>query len=193
MTLVRLSKAAYYADFGIYALIVLALAVLALQHGAWSARLLWIAMFAAGMAGWTLLEYLLHRFVLHRMPVIAPLHDEHHRAPRDFVGTPTWLTLGIIWAVFFLPLWRLWSFNAASGLTAGVMMGFLWYGILHHTMHHGRPRRLAWRLTATTRRHLRHHYAHAPVNFGVTTALWDHLFGTADPAPQARLRPAESR
>ena len=179
----RLSKTAYYADFVIYAAAVLWLGWLACLAPGWPARLQWLALFASGMAGWTLLEYLLHRFVLHRVPVVAPMHDAHHRAPREFIGTPTWLTLGIFWLAVFVPVWRAWSFTAASGLMAGVMMGFLWYGILHHTVHHGRPRLLAWRLTACTRRHLRHHYSRQPVNFGVTTALWDHVFGTAEQLP----------
>jgi sterol desaturase/sphingolipid hydroxylase (fatty acid hydroxylase superfamily) len=33
-------------------------------------------------------------------------------------------------------------------------------------------------MPATTHRHLRHHYSPRPGNFGVTTPLWDHVFGT---------------
>ena len=181
----HLSKTAYYADFAIYALMVVWLAILASLTPGWPQRLLWLAMFATGLALWTLLEYLLHRWVLHRVPLIAPLHTEHHRAPRALVGTPTWLSLAIIWGAFFLPLWRVGSFIIASGLTAGVMGAFLWYGVVHHVIHHGRPRALAAWLSDSKRRHLRHHFSSRPVNFGVTTALWDHLFGTADQPARA--------
>ncbi len=184
----RLSKAAYYADFVIYAAIVLALTIHVWLRGQWPVRLQWLGEFAIGMGAWTLLEYVLHRWVLHRVPIIAPMHEAHHRSPRALLGTPTWLTLAMIWIIFFLPTWWGWSFTAASGLTGGVMMGFLWYGILHHVAHHGRPTRLATRLSGCVRRHLRHHYSKRPVNFGVSTAFWDHVFGTAD-----RIRPGIRR
>jgi sterol desaturase/sphingolipid hydroxylase (fatty acid hydroxylase superfamily) len=159
----RLSKAAYYADFVIYAALVLALATHVWLRGQWPVRLQWLGEFAVGMGAWTLLEYVLHRWVLHRVPFIAPMHEAHHRSPRALLGTPTWVTLAMIWIIFFLPTWWGWSFTAASGLTGGVMMGFLWYGIWHH-------------------------YSRRPVNFGVTTALWDHVFGTANRAPQGIRR-----
>lgn len=183
----RLSKTAYYADFVVYAAIVLILAIQVWLRGQWPERLEWLGDFAVGMGAWTAFEYVLHRWVLHRVPGIAPLHEAHHRSPRDLMGTPTWLTLALIWITFFLPAWWLWSFTAASGLTAGVMTGFLWYGILHHVAHHGRPTLLAIWLSGCIRRHLRHHYSKRPVNFGFTTALWDHLLGTADHRPRASL------
>jgi sterol desaturase/sphingolipid hydroxylase (fatty acid hydroxylase superfamily) len=176
----RLSKTAYYGDFFIYAAIVLGLAIYVWLQGQWSVRLQWLGEFAVGMGAWTLLEYALHRWVLHRVPIIAPMHEAHHRSPRALLGTPTPVTLAMIWTLFFLPTWWHWSFNAASGLTAGVMVGYMWYGILHHVAHHGRPALLAAWASGQVRRHLRHHYSKRPVNFGFTTALWDHLFGTAE-------------
>jgi sterol desaturase/sphingolipid hydroxylase (fatty acid hydroxylase superfamily) len=184
----RLSKTAYYADFLLYAAIVLALAAYICVAGSWPMRRLWLEDFAIGAVAWTLLEYVLHRWVLHCVPLIAPLHDAHHQAPRELRGTPTWLTLAIIWALFFVPAWRIWSVTVASGLTAGVMTGYWWYGMLHHVSHHGRPTLLAAWTSGCVRRHLRHHYAKRPVNFGFTTAFWDHLFGTADRPSRAMAR-----
>jgi sterol desaturase/sphingolipid hydroxylase (fatty acid hydroxylase superfamily) len=106
------------------------------------------------------------------------MHVVHHDSPRAFIGTPTWISLGVIWLVFFLPAWRGFSLNVASGLTAGVMLGFLWYGILHHAIHHRRPRLLASWVSAAAQRHRRHHYSGRPGNFGVTTPVWDYVFGT---------------
>jgi sterol desaturase/sphingolipid hydroxylase (fatty acid hydroxylase superfamily) len=175
-----LSKTAYYADFAVYVALLAPLLVIAALDPDWSDRMKWLAAFLAGVALWTLLEYLLHRFVLHQMPTFSDMHALHHQSPRAFVGTPTWLSVSVLWLVFFVPAWRALSLNLASGLIAGVMFGFLWYGILHHTIHHRRPRFLAARLTASIHRHLRHHYSERPGNFGVTTQLWDLLFGTID-------------
>jgi sterol desaturase/sphingolipid hydroxylase (fatty acid hydroxylase superfamily) len=181
----QLSKTAYYADFAIYAAAVGALFSGAALGGDWADRDKWLTAFAVGMAVWTLIEYVLHRFVLHRVPVIAPMHDDHHHSPRAYIGTPTWVTLTLFVTVVFLPAWRGISFNVASGLTAGVMAGFFWYGVLHHTIHHGRPRALASRVRNIAHRHMRHHYSRREGNFGVTTGLWDWLFRTSLAAPRS--------
>jgi sterol desaturase/sphingolipid hydroxylase (fatty acid hydroxylase superfamily) len=187
-----LSKTAYYADFIVYAATVAGLTLLASLRLDWALRTQWLVAFLAGVAAWTLLEYLLHRFVLHRIETFADMHAEHHAAPRAFVGTPTWVSLFILWIAIFLPAWRAFSLNVASGLIAGVMSGFLWYGILHHVIHHRRPRFLAMRLTGCIHRHLRHHYAEIPGNFGVTTRLWDRLFGTSLAVHRSLARHSDS-
>jgi sterol desaturase/sphingolipid hydroxylase (fatty acid hydroxylase superfamily) len=174
----RLSKTAYYADFAVYAIVLSVLIPVATLHAGWTQLIHWFAAFTAAAACWTLLEYLLHCFVLHRPSMFASMHAVHHASPRAYVGTPTWVSLGIIWLVVFVPAWRGVSFNVASGLTAGMMMGFLWYGIVHHVIHYRRPRLLASWMPATTQRHLRHHHSARPGNFGVTIPLWDHVFGT---------------
>jgi sterol desaturase/sphingolipid hydroxylase (fatty acid hydroxylase superfamily) len=168
---------AYYADFGIYGMLVVALLVLTL-HGSRSDKLNWLAAAISGAASWTLVEYLLHRFVLHRMPLIADLHHAHHATPRAYLGTPTWVSLPVLAGVFFVPVWRLFSLNVAFGAISGFIGGWLWYGLVHHVIHHRRPRRLAMALRGASHRHLLHHSPHLSGNFGVTTAIWDYVFGS---------------
>jgi sterol desaturase/sphingolipid hydroxylase (fatty acid hydroxylase superfamily) len=112
------------------------------------------------------------------MPLIADLHHAHHAAPRAFVSTPTWASLLALTVIFFLPIWHLFSLNVAFGAISGLISGWLWYGLLHHVIHHRRPRRLAMALKVASHRHLLHHSPHVSGNYGVTTALWDHLFAT---------------
>jgi len=170
-------KVGYYADFIIYGMLVVALVAFTLR-GSRSDQLLWLAAALAGAGSWTLLEYLLHRFVFHRMPLIADLHHAHHAAPRAYVSTPTWASLPVLAGVFFVPMWRLWSLNIAFGAISGLITGWLWYGIVHHVIHYRRPRRLAVALRVASHRHLLHHSPYISGNFGVTTAVWDYLFGT---------------
>jgi sterol desaturase/sphingolipid hydroxylase (fatty acid hydroxylase superfamily) len=59
------------------------------------------------------------------------------------------------------------------------MAGFFWYGLVHHSIHHRKPRLIARRLIQASRRHAQHHYAMQSGNFGVTTSFWDRVFGTA--------------
>ena len=191
----RLSKTAYYADFAIHAAVVAVLLVLAALGPGWPERLHWVAAFLAGAVGWTLIEYLLHSFVLHGdsalASIFAPMHAVHHDSPRAYVGTPTWVSQAVFWLVIFLPTWACGaSLNVASGATAGVIAGFLWYGVVHHTIHYRRPRLLMSWLSTTARRHMYHHYSTQAGNFGVTIALWDYLFGTVI---AERARAAASR
>ena len=177
----QLSKTGYYADFAIYAAGIAGIATAAAVLDDARAGTAWVLAAVAGAAAWTLIEYLLHRFVLHRMPPFEAMHDVHHQAPRAFVGTPTWLSLGVIALVIFLPAWASSSLNVASGLAAGVMAGFFWYGVVHHTIHYRRPRLLAARMVLTIHRHFEHHYSPEPGNYGVTFQFWDRMFGTALP------------
>jgi sterol desaturase/sphingolipid hydroxylase (fatty acid hydroxylase superfamily) len=175
----RLSKTGYYADFAIYAGAMTAATVIAVWRDDIHELYVWLTAAVAGALGWTLIEYVLHRFVLHQMPVFARMHDAHHEAPLAFIGTPTWLSLGVVVGAVFTPAWALGSLNAAGGLTVGVMGGFFWYGVIHHAIHHRRPRLIARRLIVASRRHAQHHYALQSGNFGVTTSFWDRVFGTA--------------
>src|SRR5579863_10071941 len=112
----QLSKSAYYADFVIYAVMVGILAITAALSTGLAERLRWFGAFILAGSFWTLLEYLLHRFVLHRLSTFAVMHAVHHASPRAFVGTPTWLTLAVLWLVFFVPARLGFSFSVASGL-----------------------------------------------------------------------------
>jgi sterol desaturase/sphingolipid hydroxylase (fatty acid hydroxylase superfamily) len=174
----RLSKTGYYADFYIYATVMVTVTVVMAWRNTAYETSIWLLTAAAGALSWTFFEYLLHRFVLHQMPPFAAMHDAHHQAPLAFVGTPTWLSMGVILGVVFLPTWALGSFNAGSALAIGVMAGFFWYGVVHHAIHYRRPRPIATRLLLASRRHAQHHYSNLSGNFGVTTSFWDHVFGT---------------
>jgi sterol desaturase/sphingolipid hydroxylase (fatty acid hydroxylase superfamily) len=182
----KFSKAGYYADFAVYVILLGVLIRFAMFEHQWPQHLKWLAAAAAGAAVWTLIEYALHRFGFHHMPVLSTLHGMHHESPRALLGTPSWLSIAVLGGTVFLPVLYLSSLNVASGMTAGVIIGYLWYGVLHHVVHHRRPRFLARRVTQASHRHFRHH-ANAVGNFGVTTALWDHIFGTVlHPAPHRR-------
>jgi len=172
----RLSKTGYYADFVIYATVLVAAVTVAVIRDTPYEISLWLLAAASGALTWTLIEYVLHRFVLHGIPVFAAMHDVHHEAPRAFVGTPTWLSLGV--SFVFLPSWLLGSLNTAGGFAVGVTAGFFWYGVVHHAIHYRRPRFIAARLIQASRRHSQHHYSRQSGNFGVTTQVWDHVFGT---------------
>jgi sterol desaturase/sphingolipid hydroxylase (fatty acid hydroxylase superfamily) len=184
----RLSKVAYFSDYLAYPIVVVALAGAALRRPTWRIAAHWGLALVTGIAAWTLLEYVLHRIALHRIAVFARLHEVHHREPQALVGTPTWLSLALLFAGVWVPAWLLAGFPIASGLTVGVMLGYLWYGVLHHLIHHRRSRAAPAIFRRLRHSHMRHHHATATGNFGVTTALWDRLLGTTIRSSRAGTR-----
>jgi sterol desaturase/sphingolipid hydroxylase (fatty acid hydroxylase superfamily) len=184
----QLSKASYYSDFVIYPILVIALIGVTGTHPTWSAAREWLMACVAGSMLWTLLEYGLHRIALHRMRLFSPLHAAHHGAPLAYIGTPTWISVSVWLGVVLLPVWVLAGSRVAGGLTVGIMLGYWWYGIVHHVIHHRAEMAVSRHFAAGyfgERRawHMRHHYSPHQGNYGVTTPMWDHVFGTAIGAP----------
>jgi sterol desaturase/sphingolipid hydroxylase (fatty acid hydroxylase superfamily) len=134
---------------------------------------------AAGLALWTLLEYGIHRFAFHGF---LP-HYQHHDDPKDlkYIVSPLWLSGGtslLLFALLRIPAGS-W---ARSGLTlAAIIAGYLFYEGLHvriHANEAGGP----W-LRELRKRHYYHHFADERYCYGVTTPIWDHVFGSY---PQSR-------
>lgn len=179
------SPSAYRADFILYGSACVALAV-TLLLAAPRAQAPWLAALAvAGLAGWSLIEYLLHRFVLHGLPPFSHWHAEHHRRPGALICTPTLLSASLIILLVFVPALLLSDWWLASALTFGLLSGYLIYAVTHHALHHAGPpgaTRSAW---LQRRRHWHklhhgsvHHLQRRPGHYGVTTAFWDQLLGS---------------
>ena len=175
----RQSRIAYYADFAVYPVLIAGMIVVIADRANAFERALALTLALAGAFLWTLLEYLLHRFLLHGDTRVAHLHDRHHAWPRAWIGTPTWLSVAVILFMALLPAPLGVPLISTLGLAGGLMAGFLWYGLIHHAIHHGRPQLLAQSITGAARRHFKHHRTQGIGNFGVTTSLWDRLFRTS--------------
>jgi cyclopropane-fatty-acyl-phospholipid synthase len=187
------SPTAYRVDFALYGLLSASLATaLLLAHPAGSGGAL-AAWALGGLLAWSPAEYLLHRFVLHGLPPFSRWHDEHHRRPNALIGSPTLLSVTLFATLVAAPSWWLLGAWPACALTCGLMTGYLAYGLTHHATHHlvaGWGGRSAW-LARRRRWHAQHHQAHRarpgeapaeaapqPGHYGVSSALWDHAFGT---------------
>src|SRR5882724_10598179 len=84
----RLSKLGYYGDFVFYPVTVTALAGAALWTTTFESWPQWFVAFVGGFAAWTLIEYVLHRYVLHHVPYVKDMHDAHHADQMALIGTP---------------------------------------------------------------------------------------------------------
>jgi sterol desaturase/sphingolipid hydroxylase (fatty acid hydroxylase superfamily) len=171
-------KAAYHADLAFYGAAVVALAAYLLLAGPLVERLEIAAFALAGLGSWTIIEYALHRFVLHALQPFRGWHEAHHQRPTALICTPTILSATLIATLVFLPALVLGNLWSACALTLGVLSGYLAYSITHHATHNWRADS-AW-LKQRKRWHaLHHHHIEQPGYYGVTSAFWDHVFGSA--------------
>lgn len=156
------------------------------------------AMFVLGLFLWSLFEYFLHRFVFH-----MPAHDDagrfrrfmfhwyHHEFPNDsmrLLAPPlmSWTVGPAIWGllrVSFGPVY-MWP------VFAGTALGYLSYDYIHYYTHHAKPTTALGKWIRSY--HLHHHHDDDDSRFGVSSPLWDFVFGTYKPIKQ-RARAAMSQ
>lgn len=150
-----------------------------LQNPAWKIALL----FLAGMLFWTLFEYIMHRFVFHHVAeserakkIIYILHGNHHHYPRDkerlfMPPVPSLILASVIFGLQYLMMGK-----TAFMFFPGFIIGYLMYGTMHYAIHAWNPP-FKW-LKPLWRNHHLHHYKDDDKGYGVSTTLWDHVFGT---------------
>ncbi len=138
-----------------------------------------------GLILWTLVEYLLHRFLFHWTQVAEPwrslfsgLHMAHHRDPQEkslIIAPPlvSLLSSLMLYALCFVITWN----SATSALLlAGIQIAYIYYEWVHYGVHEFRPR-TPWS-RYQKRYHLTHHSKKPKEVFGVTVPFWDWVFGT---------------
>ncbi len=147
-----------------------------------------VGWFAAGWLIWTLMEYLLHRFVFHAEAHTPEqrfrsfmVHGYHHEFPKDklrLVAPPL-----MSWT---LAVPTLIGFHYAFGelkwvVFAGTTAGYVAYDWIHYYTHHFRPGNPVGKWLKSY--HLLHHFDehHGRKRYGVSSPLWDLVFGTYRP------------
>jgi len=140
--------------------------------------------FIGGIALWSILEYLLHRFVFHLDTSNAGafickfhflFHGLHHKVPFDrYRLLSPQLSATIIATIFYQPLRLICS--CPKLVFAGMLLGYLCYEMTHYYAHHGSPT-FSYMYNAK-RYHLQHHFVRHDQGFGVTSSFWDKIFGT---------------
>lgn len=142
----------------------------------------------AGLTAWSFAEYWLHRGPMHRPRARDPLGAQHRAHHVDPAATdPVARSAGVLGmaalgAVITRPLSAT-SRGFADGAAVGWALGYAAYDRLHWNVHHRAPRRAD---DARRRRHLDHH-VHPGRNFGVTTSVWDRVFGTFVEVDEVRI------
>lgn len=143
----------------------------------------------AGILTWSLTEYVLHRFLFHFPAksragkwLVFLFHGNHHADPKDktrLVMPPAGAIP--IMAVLYLFFSALLPAAWVAVFSAFFIVGYLVYDYIHYAAHHFPMRNPVAKFLKHY--HLKHHYSGQAGRYGVSSPLWDLVFGT---------RPAES-
>lgn len=149
----------------------------------------WIIGVTYGLVGfflWTLTEYLLHRFVFHYKPtshfgkkIIYLLHGAHHDAPNDLkrLVFPVTVSIPLAAGVFYLFELYHWSNSGYHYICfATFILGYLCYDMIHYASHAVNSNNKFF--GRMKKNHMTHHFQNPNGSFGVSSRLWDKIFGT---------------
>jgi sterol desaturase/sphingolipid hydroxylase (fatty acid hydroxylase superfamily) len=144
--------------------------------------------FIVGMLFWSLFEYTVHRFVFHffaeserAKKIVYVIHGNHHEYPRDkerlfMPAVPSLLLAIIVFSIMYLATYLFGIPAYVFAFFPGFVMGYLIYGSMHYVIHAWNPP-FKW-MKPLWRNHHLHHYKNVEKGFGVSSTLWDHVFGT---------------
>lgn len=142
-----------------------------------------VLLFIGGFMAFTLVEYLMHRYVFHLTPTTEKrekfaytVHGVHHDYPKDKdrLAMPIPLSLALSTGFFFLFQFIM-GVNV-FGFLPGFLMGYAYYLWIHYMVHAFQPPKNFWKVLWV--HHGIHHYKDPGNAFGVSSPFWDLVFGT---------------
>lgn len=139
-------------------------------------------LFITGFFSWSIAEYLMHRFLYHKIKdatynsgIHYLFHGIHHEYPSDNTRLVLPIIPSVIISVFFFGLFYLVIGKYAFVFGPGFMIGYCAYMTVHYSVHKiPPPKRFNFWWTF----HNIHHFQQHDRAFGVTSPLWDIVFGT---------------
>jgi len=136
-----------------------------------------IALYIVGVIFFTFMEYAVHAWLFHEnhpLKVFIEGHAHHHQNPFSYDAMPFFMS-AVIAAVFAWLLHFIMPVEDAFALIGGMALGYFNYGIMHHIMHRREFSSKYWRYMQEF--HFVHHKK-PKMNHGITTDIWDRIFGT---------------
>lgn len=146
-------------------------------------------LFLGGIIIWTLFEYAMHRYIFHIIAdsrwaqrILYTIHGVHHEYPRDkdrlfMPPVPSF----IVAVVIYYSMYAVMGWNALA-FFPGFLFGYIAYGSMHYAIHAYAPPKY---LKALWRNHHLHHYKQPDKGFGVSSVVWDVVFGTVPKKEEA--------
>jgi len=142
-----------------------------------------IGLFIAGILAFTWVEYIVHRYVFHMKTYTATreklqyvMHGVHHEFPKDKdrLAMPPLLSVTI--STVLLLVFRVIMGDFVFAFLPGFIVGYAAYISIHYMVHAYQPPKNF--LKALWVNHSIHHYKNGETVFGVSSPLWDYIYGT---------------
>lgn len=140
-------------------------------------------LFFLGLFVFTWVEYNVHRYLFHIPTTTARrkrfqyvMHGVHHEYPKDKerLAMPPLLSISISTTLLVIARTILQDYSFSA--LAGFLVGYAAYLSVHYIIHAYPPPNNF--MKALWRNHVMHHYKDGQIAFGVTTPLWDYVYGT---------------
>lgn len=140
-------------------------------------------LFMAGFFIFTLVEYVMHRYLFHigtstkkREKLQYTLHGVHHEYPKDKERLAMPPIMSITIATTLLLVFKLILGDLTFAFLPGFLVGYASYLSMHYILHiYKAPKGFFNFLWAN---HAVHHYKDQTKAYGVSSPLWDYIFGT---------------
>jgi sterol desaturase/sphingolipid hydroxylase (fatty acid hydroxylase superfamily) len=142
-----------------------------------------VAMFIVGLIAFTWVEYMVHRYLFHmgagteqRAKVQYTLHGVHHEFPKDKERLAMPPIVSITISTLLLFLFRLILGDLVFSFLPGFLTGYAAYLSIHYMVHSFQPPKNFFKILWVN--HSIHHYKNGEEVFGVSSPLWDYIYGT---------------
>ncbi|WP_224999479.1 sterol desaturase family protein [Cesiribacter sp. SM1] len=142
-----------------------------------------VLMFVLGFLFLTLLEYVAHRYVFHMEPtnkvkakIQYTVHGVHHEYPKDKDRLAMPPILALLYVAIFFIVFRFALGDYVYAFVPGLLMGYATYLFVHFAVHAYQPPKNFLKILWV--HHAIHHYKDPERAYGVSSPLWDYVFGT---------------
>lgn len=142
-----------------------------------------VTMFFIGVISFTWAEYNVHRYVFHMTPDTEKkakaqytMHGVHHEFPKDKTRLAMPPALSITIATLLLFVFRLILGDFVFSFLPGFLVGYAGYLSVHYMVHAFQPPKNFFK--ALWVNHGLHHYRNGEMVYGVSSPLWDYIYGT---------------
>jgi len=142
-----------------------------------------VGMFFLGLISFTWVEYNVHRYIFHmgvdterKAKAQYTMHGVHHEFPKDKTRLAMPPVLSITLATLLLLIFRLILGDFVFSFLPGFLVGYAGYLSVHYMVHAFQPPKNIFK--ALWVNHGVHHYKNGEVVFGVSSPLWDYIYGT---------------
>jgi len=144
-----------------------------------------LLLFLVGFITFTWVEYMMHRYVFHMKPytemrskIQYTIHGVHHEFPKDKdrLAMPPLLSITI--STILLLLLRVLMGDFVFAFLPGFLVGYASYLAVHYLVHAYPPPKNFFKVLWVN--HSIHHYKDGETVFGVSSPLWDYIYGTME-------------